>query len=241
MLSDIKRKLMEDPEKLRELLDYYGYSYPKDVVVEGYSQGGAVALGVARMIEETFGNSSYVGAGVWTVRKVYAGAGPYDPAATYLYSLERDTIGIPAAIPLIVMGLNSAYDLGLEEKDFFLEPLLSNYDEWVNSKKYPVGEISKKMGSICMSELMPPVALDRNSSQAKMLYTALLWNSNVGYDLKSPAYFLHSLDDEVVPLINSLNLQAKMPDKISKTYDFDSYGSHMEASIPFMKYVYQDL
>jgi len=224
-----------------ELLDYYGYSYPKDVVVEGYSQGGAVALGVARMIEETFGNSSYVGAGVWTVRKVYAGAGPYDPAATYLYSLERDTIGIPAAIPLIVMGLNSAYDLGLEEKDFFLEPLLSNYDEWVNSKKYPVGEISKKMGSICMSELMPPVALDRNSSQAKMLYTALLWNSNVGYDLKSPAYFLHSLDDEVVPLINSLNLQAKMPDKISKTYDFDSYGSHMEASIPFMKYVYQDL
>lgn len=27
MLSDIKRKLMEDPEKLRELLDYYGFAH----------------------------------------------------------------------------------------------------------------------------------------------------------------------------------------------------------------------
>ena len=39
------------------LLDYYGYSYPTDVVISGYSQGGAVALGVARMIEEQNANA----------------------------------------------------------------------------------------------------------------------------------------------------------------------------------------
>lgn len=215
------------------LLDHYGYTYPIDVVVTGYSQGGAVALGVTRMLEEIDST--------WIVRKLYAGAGPYDPSGTYLYSMERNEMGIPAAIPLIVMGLNDAYDLGFGLSDFFLEPLLSNYDEWIGSKRYTVGQINQLMGSNIMSELMTEEALDLNSPQADRLYEALLWNSNVGYDLQSPAYFLHSLQDDVVPLLNTLNLEAEMPNDRGKTYDLDYYGSHMEASVPFMKYVYQDL
>ena len=216
-----------------ELLEYYGYSYPIDVVVTGYSQGGAVALGVTRMLEEVDS--------VWIVRKLYAGAGPYDPAGTYLYSMERNEMGIPAAIPLIVMGLSDAYDLEFELEDFFLEPLLSNYDEWVLSKEYTVDDINYLMGSTVMTELMTEEALDMDSPLADMLYEVLLWNSNVGYDLRSPAYFLHSLDDEVVPILNTINLQEQMPDESGKTYDYDHYGSHMEASVPFMQYVYQDL
>ena len=219
-----------------ELLDYYGYSYPKDVVVTGYSQGGAVALGVARMIEENYHQEND-----WSVRKLYAGAGPYDPAGTYLFSMERNEMGIPAAIPLIVMGLNDAYDLGFTLDEFFLEPLLSNYEDWVVSKEYTVGQINQLMGSTIMSELMTEDALTLDSPQADMLYEVLLWNSNVGYDLQAPAYFLHSLEDEVVPLLNSINLEEQMPDKEEKTFDFDYYGSHMEASVPFIQYVYQDL
>lgn len=216
-----------------ELLEYYGYSYPIDVVVTGYSQGGAVALGVTRMLEELDS--------MWIVRKLYAGAGPYDPAGTYLYSMERNEMGIPAAIPLIVMGLSDAYDLEFELEDFFLEPLLSNYEEWVLSKEYTVGDINYLMGSTVMTELMTKEALDMDSPLADMLYEVLLWNSNVGYDLRSPAYFLHSIDDEVVPILNTINLQEQMPDESGKTYDYDHYGSHMEASVPFMQYVYQDL
>lgn len=216
-----------------ELLEYYGYSYPIDVVVTGYSQGGAVALGVTRMLEELDS--------MWIVRKLYAGAGPYDPAGTYLYSMERNEMGIPAAIPLIVMGLSDAYDLEFELEDFFLEPLLSNYEEWVLSKEYTVGDINYLMGSTVMTELMTEEALDMDSPLADMLYEVLLWNSNVGYDLRSPAYFFHSLDDEVVPILNTINLQEQMPDECGKTYDYDHYGSHMEASVPFMQYVYQDL
>ena len=219
-----------------ELLDYYGYSYPKDVVVTGYSQGGAVALGVARMIEENYHQEND-----WTVRKLYAGAGPYDPAGTYLFSMERNEMGIPAAIPLIVMGLNDAYELGFALDEFFLDPLLSNYEDWVVSKEYTVGQINQLMGSTIMSELMTEDALSLDSPQADMLYEVLLWNSNVGYDLQAPAYFLHSLEDEVVPLLNSINLEEQMPDKEEKTFDFDYYGSHMEASVPFIQYVYQDL
>ena len=219
------------------LLAYYGYTYPTDVVISGYSQGGAVALGVARMLEELQHDSETN----WTIRKLYAGAGPYDPAGTYLYSMERDEMGIPAAIPLIVMGLSDAYNLEFELEDFFLEPLLSNYEDWILSKEYTVGEINHLMGSTIMSELMTEDVLTLDSPQADMLYKVLLWNSNVGYDLQSPAYFLHSLDDEVVPLLNTINLEEQMPNKSSQTYDIDYYGSHMAASVPFMQYVYQDL
>lgn len=221
--------------RMPSLLDYYGYSYPNDVVVTGYSQGAAVALGVVRMLEEQGETTP------WIVRKLYAGAGPYDPAATYLYSVERDTMGIPAAIPLIVMGLSDAYDLGFELEDFFLEPMLSNYDDWVLSKEYTVQQINQNMGSIVMSELMTPESLNPNHPIADMLYEVLLSNSNVGYDLLSPAYFLHSIDDEVVPLLNTENLMNQMPNDDLISYDIDHYGSHMEASVPFMKYVYQDL
>ena len=221
--------------RMPALLDYYGYSYPNDVVVTGYSQGAAVALGVVRMLEEQGETTP------WIVRKLYAGAGPYDPAATYLYSVERDTMGIPAAIPLIVMGLSDAYDLGFALEDFFLDPLLSNYDEWLLSKEYSVQQINQNMGSIVMSELMTPESLDPNHPIAEMLYRVLLINSNVGYDLQSPAYFLHSIDDEVVPLLNTENLMNQMPNDDLISYDIDHYGSHMQASVPFMKYVYQDL
>ena len=221
--------------RMPALLDYYGYSYPNDVVVTGYSQGAAVALGVVRMLEEQGETTP------WLVRKLYAGAGPYDPAATYLYSVERDTMGIPAAIPLIVMGLSDAYDLEFALEDFFLDPLLSNYDEWLLSKEYSVQQINQNMGSIVMSELMTPQSLDPNHPLAEMLYRVLLINSNVGYDLQSPAYFLHSLDDEIVPLLNTENLMNQMPNDDLISYDIDHYGSHMQASVPFMKYVYQDL
>jgi hypothetical protein len=177
----------------------------------------------------------------WIVRKLYAGAGPYDPAGTYLYSMERNEMGIPAAIPLIVMGLSDAYELGFQLQDFFLEPLVSNYDEWLLSKEYSVGEINQLMGSTIMSELMTEGSLTLDNPLADQLYEVLLRNSNVGYDLLSPAYFLHSLDDEVVPLLNTENLISQMPNDERISYDIDYYGSHMEASIPFMQYVYQDL
>lgn len=226
-----------------DLLAFYNYSYPTDIVISGYSQGGAVALGVARLLEEckTIDSAGEANRKDWAIRKLYAGAGPYDPAGTYLYSLERDEMGIPAAIPLIVMGLNDAYDMGLDLDDFFLEPLLSNYEAWIESKEYTVGEINQLMGSTIMSELMTENMLSLDSPQADALYQVLSWNSNVGYNLQSPAYFLHSLDDEVVPLLNTINLQTQMPNNLEKRFDINHYGSHMETSIVFMKYMYQDL
>jgi pimeloyl-ACP methyl ester carboxylesterase len=70
---------------------------------------------------------------------------------------------------------------------------------------------------------------------------ALRINSNVGYDLQAPAYFLHSLDDEVVPVINSTTLRDNMPNNPNVVYDLGHYGSHIEGALIFVKNVFQDL
>jgi hypothetical protein len=74
------------------------------------------------------------------------------------------------------MGLNDAYNLQFELEDFFLEPLLSNYEEWIASKEYTVQQINQLMGSTIMSKLMTEDALDLNSPQADTLYDVLRWN-----------------------------------------------------------------
>ena len=53
---------------LPQLLDYYGYTCPKEVISYGYSEGGAVALGTAKYIEHQLPD--------WQLTALYAGAGP---------------------------------------------------------------------------------------------------------------------------------------------------------------------
>ena len=68
-----------------QLLDYYEYQYQNNLIIFGYSQGAAVALGVTKLLEQ---NSL-----PYTIDQLYAGAGPYDVAGTYDYSVQVDSIG----------------------------------------------------------------------------------------------------------------------------------------------------
>ena len=224
-------------ECMPELLHYYGYSCPSSVIVEGYSQGAAVAVGVVRLLEEYKESLSYPIEEVY----LYAGAGPYDPAATYDVCLETDTMGIPAAIPMIVIGLNDSYSLELPIKDMFLEPLASNYLDWVGSKQYSITQIGKMIGTKCVRKILSPIALDTTQMATQRLYSALQANSHIGSSIPCRAYFFHSTEDDMVPIVNSTKLAAAMPESGNVLYDFGEYGSHMEASLRFMQYVYQDL
>ena len=102
-------------------------------------------------------------------RKVFAGGGPYDLAATYDTAMEEDHTDIPCAIPMIVQGINEGEHLGLDLADFFQPKLLENYREWINSKQYTVGEIDKLIGARALSEIMPPTGRDRTSPKTARL------------------------------------------------------------------------
>jgi hypothetical protein len=109
------------------------------------------------------------------------------------------------------------------------------------SKELTVDQISLMMGANKMSMLMKPQALAFSNALSEQLYTVLKENSNVGYDLKASAYFFHSLEDDMVPFVNSEALSRHLSANENITFDFGYYGSHKEGALLFMQHVYKDL
>lgn len=208
------------------------------VILMGYSQGGATTLHVQRLMES---HPKYMSE--FKIKKVYAGAGPYDIARTYDYSVKLDKTGIPCAVPLIIQGMSLGMDKPLEMSFFFKEPLLSNYHEWINSKKYTVNQMSTLIGVNRLSEILTPDGTDRTNRETARFYVELTGNS-IPEDFvpKAPLYMFHSEDDETVPFINSQLMQRRFRDKKADVvYNFDHYGTHMRGAVTFMKAVADDL
>lgn len=72
--------------------------------------------------------------------KTIAGAGPYDLRITFCKFLEWKKIGMPAVLPMTMVTLNELYQLGIKDKEAFLEPLASNMKSWIISKKFSLSE-----------------------------------------------------------------------------------------------------
>ncbi len=198
----------------------------EEVILMGYSQGGSTTMGVLRAIQRYYSD-------VFPVKKVYAGGGPYDLAATFDTSMEADQTGIPCAIPMIVQGINEGEKLGLNYADFFQPRLLANYGEWINSKKYTVGQINKLLGVNTLHELMTPAGRDKKSPETAKLYRALMYNSVLNFVPGAPVYLFHSMDDKTVPFINASRAEEYFKG-CNITFDFGHYGVHGMAAVRFI-------
>ena len=216
------------------LLAHYGYTYPNQIISYGYSEGAPVALGVAQVIEQTLPD--------WTLTALYAGAGPYNVAMTYDYCVQHDSVGIPCAIPMLIMGTSAGYHLNLQKEDFFQEPLLTHYEEWVESKRYTVNEIANLLQSHRLSEVMTDTGRDKTQPETARFYNALQQSNILGYVPHCQTYLFHSTEDDMVPFVNSEQLQNSITtNNATITFDFAPYGTHMAACIRFLKHVYQTI
>lgn len=216
-----------------------------EVILFGYSQGGACTMHVLRMME-----TYYEYADEFKIKQVYAGAGPYDVARTYDYCVKQDQTGIPCAVPMIIQGMSLGMQPALDMKYFFKEPLLSNYDEWLNSKKYTTNEINKLIGTNYLHDILTSNAMDRTKAETARFYEELLENSIPdNYKPKAPLHMFHSMDDQTVPFVNSQLLQRQFRtltgdgssslsstavEPVNVTYDFGHYGSHMHGAVVFI-------
>lgn len=204
-----------------------------NVILVGYSQGGSTTLGVMNLLQDEFKT-------VLPIEMVYAGGGPYDLAATFDVAMLEDKTGIPCAIPMIVQGINEGEDLGLNLSDFFQPVLLEHLDEWINSKKYSVGEINTMLNAKKVSDLMTPVGRDKSNPQTAELYRSLMWNSILFFTPRAPVYIFHSMDDNTVPFANALKAEEYFKGN-NVTYDFDHYGNHQSGAVKFILKVYKNL
>lgn len=205
----------------------------EEVILAGYSQGGATTVGVMDMIQDDYSNE-------FPIKKVYAGGGPYDLAATYDISMEWDQTGIPCAIPMIVQGINAGDNLGLDMSAFFQPKLLENYNEWINSKKYTVKEINTMIGASSLHEIMTEQGRDKHSWETALLYQALLSNSVLRFTPRAPMYIFHSTQDKTVPFVNALKAEEWFKGQ-NVHYDFGEYGKHGMGAVRFIINVYKDL
>jgi len=199
------------------------------IILMGYSQGGATTVAVQRYLES---NTEYQGK--YKIKRNYAGAGPYDIATTYDTCIEQNETSIPCAIPMIVMGMDYGENLNLDYSLFFKEPLLSNYKEWILSKKYTTKQLATLMGTKYLTDLMTPTAMQKRDPKTVDFYNAMLKNSAYSkWNPVAPIYMFHSIDDDTVPYINTITVQNDLPDA-NIEYNVGHYGNHVAGCVKFI-------
>jgi len=204
----------------------------KSLILLGYSQGGATTMAVQRLLERDYADK-------YTVKRNYAGAGPYDIATTYDTCIKQDKTSIPCAVPMIVMGINEGEGLGLDYSHFFKEPLLSNLDNWIYSKKYTTKQLKTIMGTTSLSDMMTDMAREKRAPETVKLYTAMMHNSLLtGWTPQAPVYMFHSIDDDTVPYINTQYARMAFTD-CNIEYNVGHYGNHVKGCVKFIAITHQ--
>lgn len=199
-----------------------------DIIIMGYSQGGANSMGVLRLIETQYSDTI-------KVRRVYAGGGPYDVTATYDQFVTTNYAAYPCAVPLVVQGMQVAAGLSLTMENFATPIVWQHMDEWFNSKKYTTHEMNQLLGTKVTSELISPSGLDRTSYEVAELYIAMNANSLVktGWVPSAPVYMFHSMDDDTVDFINAMHAKSTWADA-NIVYNFGHYGNHTRGYVRFI-------
>lgn len=233
-VSSTARSVVDMALAVKPYLEHIGRKPESDeVILLGYSQGGSTTLAVMHLLQQHYRAE-------FPIKKVYAGGGPYDLAATYDISMMEDYTGIPCAIPMIVQGINVGENLGLNLADFFTPTLNERFDEWVNSKQYTVKAINIMMNANKVSDLMTEVGRDKNNPNTARLYKAMMHNSVLNFIPHSPVYIFHSTQDTSVPFVNALKAEHYFKGK-DVTYDFGEYGKHSSGARRFVINAYKDL
>lgn len=219
------------------LLDSLDLKIPLDsLYIFGYSQGGASAVWTMRVIEEQYADRLHL-------KGCYAGGGPYDVAWTYDDAVATGRVTLPAAIAMLVMGTDAAYDLHLNRADFFTRSMEKKYMKYIASKKYDGLTIYFKMPNHRLKHWLTAVGRDKTQPQTKRLYEGLQRSSIVTADScpswtpQAPLYVFHSNKDNIVPVQCAEQLQRCYPDLPNVTYDIGNYGNHIQASAEFRKRV----
>ena len=129
----------------------------------GYSQGGTESMFVAKLRD-----MEYKDRGI-TFDKTFAGGGPLDFDKAYTEAVSKQHTSFPVAIALMLVSLNENFNMRLDYSKVFMEPLASNIDEWILSKKYGSYDVNDKIGVDSLKNFIQPDYLDVNSQAAMTL------------------------------------------------------------------------
>ena len=183
----------------REWLAKQGYTLGDSILNYGYSQGGQTAMAALKLSQ-----TEYRGRVHFT--KTIAGAGPYDLRLTFRKFLDWQKIGMPAVLPMTMMTLNELYELGIKDKEAFLEPLASNMKSWIISKKFSLSEFTQLLGTDSIDKFMQPAYCDSTTTEMQRVLSyvdRMRFTDDWTPDPDTEVKLYHSLKDDIVAPENS--------------------------------------
>ena len=203
-----------------------------DILLMGYSQGGAMTMAVQTLLEQCFPETK--------IRLNMSGAGPHDLCLTYDKMVEEDYAMIPVVIPMVLRTMK--YSCGLDRvdlKDYIKPEYLDNLEKWIDSKAYSADAITEMLGTHKLSKILTPSAMNKVSPAMEDMYLAMkeqsiLYPENFMMP-QAPVYLFHSMDDETVPFENSVELLDYIQGISDVYYNFGHYGGHVDGMIRFIQ------
>ncbi|WP_277465238.1 alpha/beta hydrolase [Parabacteroides sp. PF5-6] len=183
---------------VREYMDSIGLNInTTPLTVIGYSQGAHSAFAFARMAEEEYAEEM-------TIKQVFAGGGPYEPAAMFDFMLQQEQLANPATILLTVIGLDYAEQLDLNYTELFTESIATGCRSWCINKDYTLGQINRLMATDRLTEIIrPEILFSSSDNELHKVMNALERNGLTDWAPKAPLLLVHGTKDRTVPFLNA--------------------------------------
>lgn len=187
----------------KKLLPKMGYLWNDDVLFNiGYSEGGQTTMGVVRLIDEKYPDLH--------LTYSIAGGGSYDIPETYRQFIRAEISGMPSTVVHVLLTYNEYFNLGIPRDRLFIEPVLSNIDDWFISMKHTRVEIDEELiGSLDIDKFVTPEIQDLNSELSQRILEKLdTDNLCKGWTPRQDERILlvHHKADITVPVGNANNL-----------------------------------
>ena len=181
----------------RQLMSDHQIPQGKYLFNLGYSIGGTEAMFAAKLRD-----MEYKQKGI-NFTKTFAGGGPLDFEKMYSEMIKVQYSAYPAGIVMALVALNENYQLGIDYRKMFYEPLASHVKEWILDRKYSAGEIGNFIAADSMKNILQPDYLNLES-EATQVITRKMKELSLMDDWEPDTlqnyFLLHGRHDDYVPI-----------------------------------------
>lgn len=168
-----------------------GIPFPRQVTICGYSMGGMGVVALHRHIEQ-FDNTGII------IEKSYPGGGVYDlgMAMDILTGTRYCTFPF---IPYMYVSMNHWYNLKIDYAQVFVDPLLSNMEDWLG-RKYLAHELRQIILPDMTTYMHPDFFTAEKNESIRKVDSCLRFHSVIGsWAPKAPMTIIHTVNDDMAP------------------------------------------
>ncbi len=216
----------------RQLLEDRKVALPSRLYSFGYSQGGFNSMANLKYV------SGHPELSI-SFEKVMCGGSPFDVELTwnaYTGGTFRNAI---AFVPLSVVSVNEAHQLGIPYGDLFKGALFNNWKNWILSKEFTLAEINEKLGTDNLADILNEDFLaGRGDAHDRIMAVCRGYSLTSGWTPPSGTkiFLYHSNQDDTVPYEN-LTAMKTFLDGVAPgcytAYDGNN-GGHINAVVSFV-------